>query len=110
VVLAEIQAGEGLSLSAAGRLAGPGRRGGKAVDASTVYRWVVRGSKSPSGDVIRLEGARVGGCWLTSRGALARFVAALTPVSGEGAPPPRSPAERRQADAAAAAELDRIGC
>jgi hypothetical protein len=38
-VLAEIQAGEGLSLAAAGRLF-PGHRGGRAVDPSTVFRWV----------------------------------------------------------------------
>ena len=113
-ILTEIQSGGGLSLSAAGRLF-PGHRGNKAVDPSTVFRWVTRGLPSPDGQVVRLEAVRVGGRWLTSRGAVARFVAALTPApdtppAGPACPPrTRSSAARRKASERAAAELERMG-
>jgi hypothetical protein len=83
-VLSEIQSGEGLSLSAAGRLF-PGHRGNGTVDPSTVFRWVTKGMRTPDGRVMRLEAVRVGGRWLTSRGAVARFVSALTAAAD---PPP----------------------
>ena len=87
-VLTEIESGEGLSLSAAGKLF-PGHRGGKRVDPSTVFRWVTKGAKTPSGAAVALEAVRVGGRWLTSRGAIARFVSALTPHA-EPRPEPRT--------------------
>ena len=108
-VLTEIQSGDGLSLSAAGRLF-PGHRENGTVDPSTVFRWVTKGMRTGDGLMVRLEAVRVGGRWLTSRGAVARFVAALTaaadPVSAATTPPTlRTPAARRRASEKAAAEL-----
>ena len=109
-VLTEIQAGEGLSLSAAGRLF-PGHRGGKSVDPSTVFRWVTKGTRAPNGVSVKLEAVRVGVRWLTSRGAIARFVAALTDAS---TPAPESQVKThtsagRNAAKKAGAALDAMG-
>jgi hypothetical protein len=105
-VLTEIQSGDGLSLSAAGRLF-PGHRGGSSVDPSTVFRWVTKGARTPGGQTVKLEAVRVGGRWLTSRGAVARFVAVLTaaavPDSTSPPPAPRTSTVRRRAEKAAAA-------
>ena len=109
-VLTEIQSGGGLSLSAAGRLF-PGHRGGAAVDPSTVFRWVTKGTRTPAGRLVRLEAVRVGGRWLTSRGAVSRFVAALTAAAdpGSSTPPPILSSKAKQRAAAAAAKLQRMG-
>jgi hypothetical protein len=99
-VLTEIQGGDGLSLSGAGRLF-PGHRGGNSVDPSTVFRWVTKGMRTPDGRFVRLEAVRVGARWLTSRPAVTRFVAALTaaadPSPATPSPPPaRTSAARRK--------------
>jgi hypothetical protein len=111
-LLAEIQAGGGLSLSAAGRLF-PAHRGNGTVDPSTVFRWVTKGARAADVRVVRLEAVRVGGRWLTSRPAVARFVAALTsaatPNTDTPATTPRTPAARRRASEKAAAALERMG-
>lgn len=108
-VLTEIQDGQGLALSAAGRLF-PGHRGGTAVDPSTVFRWVTRGAKTPAGELVKLEAVRVGGRWLTSRGAVARFVTALTPPAAPApAPRPRSAGQRKRASEAAGKKLEKAG-
>lgn len=111
-VLTEIQSGEGLSLSAAGRLF-PGHRGGATVDPSTVFRWVTRGT-TVRGRAVKLEAVRAGARWLTSRGAVARFVAALTdaavPASDTPVPTSRTPSARSRAAEAAGRELRRRGC
>lgn len=109
-ILAEIQAGEGLSLSAAGRLF-PGHRGGRAVDPSTVFRWVTKGTTA-GGRRVRLEAVRAGSRWLTSRPAVARFVTALTDAAAPAASPPvtsRSPSARQRAASKAGATLQAIG-
>ena len=112
-VLSEIQAGGGLSLSAAGRLF-PGHRGNGTVDPSTVFRWLTKGTRTPGGTVVKLEAVRVGGRWLTSRGAVARFVEALTSAAdptthNTAAPITRTPAARRKASERAALALERMG-
>lgn len=109
LVLNEIQSGDGLALSAAGRLF-PAHRGSGSVDPSTVFRWVTRGSKTAEGRLVKLEAVRVGGRWLTSKGALTRFVAALTSaVEPTPLPPSRSPTERTRASAAAGRKLKQMG-
>ena len=109
LVLNEIQSGEGLSLSAAGRLF-PAHRGPGTVDPSTVFRWVTVGGKTPDGALVKLEAVRVGGRWLTSRQAVARFVTSLTPTAVPTTPPPpRSATERNRASAAAGRKLKEMG-
>ena len=45
----------------------------------TVLRWILTGLKSPAGELVRLEGIRIGGKWLTSKEAMQRFAERLTP-------------------------------
>lgn len=111
-VLNEIQSGEGLSLSAAGRLF-PAHRGTGSVDSSTVYRWLTKGTRGTNGQVVKLEAVRVGYRWLTSRGSVARFVAALTAATVRDNTPevstPRSPSAKNRAADAAGRALERRG-
>jgi hypothetical protein len=110
-VLAEIQAGDGLSLSAAGRMF-PGHRGGASVDPSTVFRWVTKGTRTTAAQAVKLEAVRVGGRWLTSRAAVARFVSALTTAADPAAtftPPTRTAATRSRQSERAAAKLREMG-
>lgn len=88
----------------------PASRRGKRTHISTLLRWIIKGSRAPDGRVIRLEALRLGGRWLTSREALQRFAARLTP-SPEQSPPevPSNPVQRRRASERAAEELRRIG-
>jgi hypothetical protein len=108
-VMAEIAAGLGLSLPQAARRL-PSTRQGRPVSPSCIYRWTAQGVRLPSGEVVRLEAARLSGRWLTSAPALERFLAAQTPqLDAPAAPAPRSPAQRRRASERAAAELERLG-
>jgi hypothetical protein len=112
LVLSEIQSGDGLALSAAGRLF-PAHRGDGTVGPSTVFRWLTKGAKSTGGQLVKLEAVRVGGRWLTSRGAVARFVQALTvagtPASATPAPVSRSLSARQKASERAGRELEKRG-
>ena len=98
-----------LSLTQATQLLPPGR-GGARPTLSCILRWILKGARSPSGELVRLEALRIGGRWVTSREALQRFAEALTPqLNGHAAPPPRSTAKRRRASERAAKELERLG-
>jgi site-specific recombinase XerD len=80
---------------------------GKPVSFSCVLRWIQRGIPGPDRQRVKLEGVRVGGRWLTSREALARWAERLTPrLDGEPAPVPRTPSQRRKAAERAERELD----
>jgi hypothetical protein len=99
-----------LTLTEAAKLVPPGH-GGKKTHISTLLRWILDGVSSPSGEKVRLEGARLGSRWITSKEALQRFMERLTPVVGDTPPPaaPRTPTKRQRAADRAGAELDRIG-
>jgi hypothetical protein len=98
-----------IGLCEAARRLPPGR-GGRPVSFSAVLRWITDGISGPDGQRIRLEGVRVGGRWLTSEEALARWAERLTPrLDSKAAPLPRSPARRRREGERAAKELDREG-
>jgi Protein of unknown function (DUF1580) len=56
----------------------PGRRPGKTLNFSTIWRWIRGGIRTRSGQVVRLEACRLGARWVTSREAIARFSARLT--------------------------------
>lgn len=107
-VLHEIQSGQGLSLSAAGRMF-PAHRGSGTVDPSTVWRWVTRGAQAADGRPVKLEAVRLPGSWRTSRPAVARFVAALTPAPDPTTPPARTPAARKRACDRATRRLQQMG-
>jgi hypothetical protein len=97
-----------IPLAAATRLIPPGR-GGKHTHLSTLLRWIVKGSKDPSGGIVRLEAIRLGGRWMTSRQALQRFAERLTPPQPAPAVTPRTSAQRERAAARAARELNELG-
>ena len=70
----------------------------------------MRGAGAPDGNLVKLEAVRIGGRWLTSREALQRFVAALTPRVDAAAPaPPRTKEARTRSSERAATELKRMG-
>lgn len=98
-----------LSLSQAARRLPPGRHG-RPVTLSCLLRWVLDGVPGPEGHRVRLEAVRLGGRWLTSVEALARFAERLTPRLGdEAALPPRSPTQRQRANERADKRLKEIG-
>lgn len=84
----------------------PGHRGADRINASTVFRWITRGVKTPGG-VIRLEADRVGNGWRTSLEAIARFTAKLTEAALPTSEPAAAPAPRRATNTATK-QLDEI--
>ncbi len=111
-VLQEVVAGDGLTMGQVAKLV-PSHRGTGHADASCIWRWVTIGTKTPDGKLVKLEAGRLGGRWLTSRAALARFMAALTPsdnsTSAPIAEPSRTPSARRRANESATAKLIAAG-
>jgi hypothetical protein len=83
----------------------PPSRKGKPLNCSTVFRWIVKGVRG-----IRLEAARLGGQWFTSREALQRFAERLTaqalPTAVDEV---RTPAEMSRAADQASLRLERRG-
>ena len=75
-----------------------------------MLRWILTGLKSPAGELVRLEGIRIGGKWLTSKEAMQRFAERLTPdLNGTSAPSPRTPRQKQRAEAKVEAELQAAG-
>ena len=108
-VLSEIVSGKGLSLSQAARRF-PSSRLGRPVHSSCVWRWIASGVRLPSGEVVRLEVARLSGRWLTSEPAIERFLAAQTPRADQPTPvAPRTPTARQRASERAAKQLEALG-
>lgn len=98
-----------LSLAQAAKLIPPARTG-KRCHISTLVRWVIKGAKAPSGEIVRLEAVRLPRGWMTTRAAIEEFIRALTPdLSGDRPKPPRSPAARERALRRAEAELAKVG-
>jgi hypothetical protein len=109
-LLQEIEAGEGLTLTqAAKRL--PRTRQGKPVTLGCVWRWVLNGVWLPGGGQrLRLEACRLAGKWITTPGAIRRFILGQTPnLDGERPLMPRSASARQRASERAAKELERQG-
>jgi Protein of unknown function (DUF1580) len=98
-----------LGLYDAARRLPPGRCG-RPVSFSCVLRWITQGVPGPDGQKVKLEGVRVGGRWLTSEEAIARWAERLTPcLDGESVPTPRTPTQRSRAAERAAKQLDKAG-
>jgi hypothetical protein len=99
-----------LSLLDACRIVPPGR-GGCKCHISTLVRWITRGCRAPSGELVRLRAARLGSRWITSHEAIAEYMAALTPTVGSPVQPqpPRTPGRRQRAAQRAADQLSAIG-
>ena len=99
-LLAEIEAGNGLTLGAAGRVLG-------GTDPSTVFRFIKRGSRSEAGEIVRLSATRIGSRWWTTRPAIARFMRALTGIVD---PTASKPTAAKKMSNAAAEKLRAMGC
>ena len=86
----------------------PGARGCDRIHPATLTRWLLRGVKSLSGQLVRLEAERLGCRWVTSEAALSRFTEALStqPIQQS---PPRSPSQRQRAAEAAGKRLAEAG-
>jgi hypothetical protein len=98
-----------LGLYDAARKLPPGR-GGRPVSFSCVLRWITSGAPGPDGRRVKLEGVRVGGRWLTSEQALARWAERLTPcLDPDPVPAPRTPTQRRKAAERAGEQLAQNG-
>jgi Protein of unknown function (DUF1580) len=89
----------------------PAARRGKKTHISTLLRWIIRGCRAPSGEVVRLDGLRLGDRWMTSAAALQRFAERLTPRLDDsgGTDELRSTTRRQKASEKAAAELKKHG-
>jgi hypothetical protein len=110
-VIAEVLAGDGLSLAEAAQVV-PAFRPGKPTHAATIWRWASRGIRLTDGQLLRLETCRIGGRQLTSRAALARFIFAQTPSAATESgpmPAPPTPAKRYKLAMRASQELDNLG-
>lgn len=73
----EILAGDRLTIPEIAALTG--------VAEGTVWTWLTRGVAGPDGRRVRLEGARCGVLWRTSRAALKRFMTARTALAAAAA-------------------------
>ena len=111
-IIREILAGDALGISAAAKLFPAHKGQSPTTNPATVWRWLTVGARSASGIVVKLDAARVGGRWLTSRAAIERFVTALTDNTTSPTPipqPSRSDSQRRRAISAANAKLAAAG-
>jgi hypothetical protein len=79
------------------------------VHVSTVYRWCLKGTRSPSGALVHLEALRVGSRWVSSLAAVERFAERTTPNVAEPAATPRSASRRQRASELAASRLEKLG-
>src|SRR5438552_1714008 len=108
-LLEEIEAGQAETLTRAARRL-PRTRQDRPVTLSCLVRWVLNGVAGPNGLKVHLEAARLAGKWVTTPGAIRRFVQAQTPrLYTEPPSVPRSPAKRRRAAERAGQELEQRG-
>jgi hypothetical protein len=108
-LLSEIEAGQGEPLTRAAKRV-PSARNGRPATLSRLFRWVMQGVLGPDGQRVYLEAARLAGTWITTPGAIRRFVAAQTPcLNAEQSPTPRAPAARQRAAERAGKALEQIG-
>jgi hypothetical protein len=108
-LLDEIEMGQGETLARLARLIQPVRQG-RPTSQSCLFRWVMTGVRGPDGERVFLEAARLSGKWISTPGAIRRFVAAQTPrLEGEAAQESRTPNRRRRANEMAARELENMG-
>jgi hypothetical protein len=106
----DITTEETLSFTNASKILPPGRNGARP-QLSTLIRWALDGVRGPDGRLVRLEAVRLGRKWVTSRQALQRFVAALTPAPRDSSvsSPTRTPKQRARASEKAGKRLEEVG-
>jgi hypothetical protein len=88
----------------------PPGRNGKRTHLSTLLRWILKGARAVDGSVVKLEGLRLGGRWVSTREALQRFAERLSlRFDTAEVPNPRTPGQRQRASQRAAEELEKAG-
>ena len=103
--------GEQLYSLAAIAVAIPGHRGNAHANAATVFRWVTKGVRTATGEVVRLEAVRLGTAWRSSHEAVARFCERLTAAAAPRdalVPVPESPRQLARKQSDASAKLDAL--
>lgn len=100
-----------IGLAEVSRNLGRAGRGGSAIHAATLTRWILTGVLLRNGARLRLRAIRAGSKWLTRMEWVTAFLEAQTAdrLGTEPAPAIRTPAERRAASDAAAAQLTAMG-
>ena len=83
LVVSEIIEDGGLTTGQIAELLPSYRGDAEHADKVTVFRHITKGARDRSGRIVKLEAARFGGMWLTSKAALARFMARLTGATEE---------------------------
>jgi hypothetical protein len=104
-VITEVVAGQGITLSQAARIIPP-YESGRRLNPATVWRWSRGGVKLADGTRVRLEVCRVGCRWLTSRAAVARFLAAQNAPAASPPTAPRPHASNKRTKRAEDIEMD----
>lgn len=114
-VVKEIIEGDSLTTSQAARMK-PAHRGSEGrANPSTIWRLMRDGVRGPGGTIVKLEAAKFGNTWLTSKAALARFMMAMSgqstsPDAQQPAPKStRSAAGRQKASERASTRLAAMG-
>jgi hypothetical protein len=99
-----------LRISEVAKLAGRGR-GGRPINFSTIWRWILRGCRAPDGSIVRLDALKVGGHLCSSVQAFQRFCEQLSPDFNAAlvVPNVRTARQRQRSSARASRNLDRIG-
>jgi hypothetical protein len=97
-----------ISLPEVCRMLPPGRNGARPALA-TILRWILAGTRLASGEVVKLEATRIGSRWATSKEAVARWSARLTPASGDTAPQAPTVRQRQRAAEKEERELSELG-
>jgi hypothetical protein len=88
----------------------PPGRDGKKTHLSTLLRWILKGVRTATGQLVKLEALRLGGRWICTRESLQRFAEALTPhLDGDPLSTPRTPGKRQRAAEAAGKQLEKVG-
>jgi hypothetical protein len=109
ILLEEIERGEGETLSSIARRV-PKTRRNRPVSMSCVFRWVLNGTRGPNGERVRLEAVRLAGKWISSPGALRRFILAQTPrLDSEPPPASQTPGMRKRVSDSASRMLEAAG-
>jgi hypothetical protein len=124
-LLNEIEAGQGKPLSQLARLCPATRRlcdvdgEGKPIEGTEtlrpvsmacLLRWVIEGAQLDDGSRVKLEAVRLANKWISSAGALRRFIQAQTPRLDDDTPVSvRTPAQRKRAADRADQVLDAAG-
>jgi len=108
-IMDEIATGDGIGLNEVCALM-PSRKPGKRIHFSAAWRWATKGIKTTDGRIVKLETARVAGRLVTTRSALARFLAAQqSGIEQSATAPPRSAIRRRRDSERAGERLKKVG-